>query len=141
MGEKEVEKNNEVKKNNLKMAVIVIIILLLVYIVVLFATKDIRLKKNFKNLGADFYSNYYYERISKDKNSKDLEVFLKDFENIGIKVSFANLEKYSSKGNEKIIKKLKDAKCDESNSIVTIYPKKPYGKNDYKLDVKLDCKK
>lgn len=123
-----------------KKYMIILIVIFVLVVLILFLSKKPRLESDFKHLGKDFYSGYYYKQISKSKTEKEVKSFLDDFKEIGIKVSLANIETYNGKGNEKIIKKLKSAKCDENKSVVTIYPKKPYGKNDFTVKVKLSCK-
>lgn len=135
---------NQISSNgkfNSKIISIICVALLLVIIITFLLTKNIRLEHNFKKLGEDFYTNYYYDKTVKDMGTKEVKKFFTNVELIGIKVSLSNLEKYCSKGNEKIIKKLKASKCDESKSVIIIYPKKPFDKKDYKIEAKLSCNK
>ena len=98
------------------------------------------LQGNLEKLGKSFYEDYYYP--SQAKSQKDVKDFVKRFEKTGIKVNLENISKFS-----KIDKKLVDSmvnnktkkKCDGEKSVVTIYPKKPYGKTDYKIEVNLEC--
>jgi len=98
------------------------------------------LKGNLEKLGKSFYEDYYYP--SQAKSQKDVKDFVKRFEKTGIKVNLENISKFS-----KIDKKLVDSmvnsktkkKCDGEKSVVTIFPKKPYGKTDYKIEVNLEC--
>ena len=93
------------------------------------------LQGNLEKLGKSFYEDYYYP--SQAKSPKTVKDFV-----TGIKVNLENISKFS-----KIDKKLVDSmvnnktkkKCDGEKSVVTIYPKKPYGKTDYKIEVKLEC--
>ena len=95
---------------------------------------------NLETLGKSFYEDFYYP--SQAKSQKDVKNFVKRFEKTGIKVNLANISK-TSKVDKKLVdsmvnKKTKK-KCDTEKSVVTIYPKKPYGKTDYKIEVTLDC--
>ena len=55
---------------------------------------------------------------------------------IGITKAFHNSEDFSNK-----IKNFKngDKACDKTNTMVIIYPTSPYGKNNYNVQVNLDC--
>lgn len=128
------------KLQSKKNIIIVIAAILVIILVLLFVTRTARLEKGLENLGSDFYRSYY-KTNEKSKDSKSLKSFLSDFKEIGIKVSLTNLEKYNSKGNKRIIKKLKKLECDKTNTKVTIYPKSPYGINDFEIKVNLSCKK
>ena len=123
------------EKKNLYIVCILVVVLVFIFMLL---TKNMRLENNLKSIGKDFYSDYY-ARIEKNKDEENLKSFLSDFQNIGIKVSLESLERNNFKGNEKKLKKLSG--CDKSKTIVTIYPQKPYGKKDYKIKVKLSCKK
>ena len=95
---------------------------------------------NLEKLGKSFYEDFYYP--SQAKSQKDVKDFVKRFEKTGIKVNLANISKFSKvdkKLVDSMINKKTKKKCDTEKSVVTIYPKKPYGKTDYKIEVTLDC--
>lgn len=92
-------------------------------------------------LGIDFYENFYYDQISSDEDER-IE-FLKKYKDIGIKINLDNLSRFKTDETKKILKKFVNDKtkkeCDKTNSMVIIYPKKPYEKDSYSIDVVLDC--
>ena len=102
-------------------------------------SKEKRLSNDFQMLGQKFYTDFYYEQVSTGKSKKEVSNFLSQFKEVGIKVSLGNIEKYNAKDNNKKIKKLEKNKCSKTDSIVTIYPASPYGKNNYTLKVTLKC--
>lgn len=102
-------------------------------------SKEKRLSNDFQMLGQNFYTDFYYKQVSTGKSEKEVSNFLSQFKEIGIKVSLGNIEKYNTEENNKKIKKLEKAKCSKTDSIITIYPKSPYGKNDYTLKINLKC--
>ena len=98
------------------------------------------LNGNLEKLGKSFYEDYYYP--SQAKSQKDVKNFVKRFEKTGIKVNLANISKFSKidkKLVESMVNNKTKKKCDAEKSVVTIFPKKPYGKADYKIEVKLEC--
>lgn len=122
------------------LAAIIIVIIIIVAITSLF-NKEKKISKRVEEMGKDFYSKYYYVELSKNRDKKELEKVLSKFEKIGIKINLENLSVYSSGKYNKEIETFKSKKkeCDKKNSKVIIYPTKPYGKNDYKIEVELDC--
>ena len=102
-------------------------------------SKEKRLSRDFQMLGQKFYTDFYYEQVSTGKSEKEVSNFLGQFKEVGIKVSLGNIERYNTEENNKQIKKLKKAKCSKTESIITIYPTSPYGKNNYTIKVDLDC--
>lgn len=128
------------KKLGIIIGAVLVVIGIVIGFVVMNKSNEPQLTSNLEQLGKNFYEDYYY--TSQEKSQKDVKEFVKRFENTGIKVNLENISKLS-----KIDKKLVDSmvnnktnkKCDEKKSVVTIYPKKPYGKTDYKIEVKLEC--
>lgn len=100
------------------------------------------LKNYLIKMGTDFYVDFYYEEQSKGKSEEEIKQYLSRFENTGIKISLKTLEDYSD-DNEKLIEKFKNKKkeCDKKNTKVIIYPKDPYGKEDYSVEPLLECGK
>ncbi len=133
------EKEKKEIKINKKFVFIIVSVVVIIGLLIIVSKKP-RLESNFKSLGSDFYTEYYYKTISKSKTEKEVKNFLSDFKEIGIVASLRSIDTYNQKGHEKEIKKLKNAKCDFDKSTVTIYPKKPYGKKDFTVKVKLSCK-
>lgn len=124
-------------------SILVIIVGIIVALVLLFNSKnkEEKLEDILKNLGTDFYENFYYNQVG--SNEKERAEFLKKYKDIGIKVNLDNLFRYQKEEPTEIITKFvnKDTKkeCDRKNSMVIIYPKEPYGKTNYTMDSTLVC--
>lgn len=146
--EKIVEKKEEVKKESKfdkKILYIiggVLIIIVLIFVIVKCVNNPkAKTTKSVKEMGEAFYTEYYYKELSKGKSNKELSNILSKFKDKGIKISINNLSLYKSGVyKEKIESMRKDFKCDGKNTKVIIYPKSPYGKNDYKIETELHCK-
>ena len=93
------------------------------------------LEKKITKLGKDFYENFYYDLITEEHGVDQIS----KFETVGIKANLVTLEKYKKENEEKMAR-FKKNKCNTENTKVIIYPMKPYGKKDYRIKVKLDCK-
>jgi hypothetical protein len=91
-------------------------------------------------MGNEIYMSYYYPSVSSGKNLDETKEFLQKYETIGLKFNLTELEKYSEDFSNKI-KNFKngDKSCDKTNTMVIIYPTSPYGKNNYNVQVSLDC--
>lgn len=122
--------------------------LIVVLVVVLFLTKGIRLSqeeklnKSLTKMGEEFYTEFYYSEISKNKSSSEVSEFLSKFKDVGIKVNLDNLSRYNDNANEDEIANFKNdngTECNKTNTRAVIYPKSPYGKKDYTIKVELDC--
>ena len=66
---------------------------------------------------------------------------IKKFETTGIKVDLDNLSRQSNESKEKVKDFVNDKneECNKNNTKVIIYPKDPYGKTNYELEIQLDC--
>lgn len=91
-------------------------------------------------MGNEIYMSYYYPSVSSGKNLDETKKFLQKYETIGLKFNLTELEKYSEDFSNKI-KNFKngDKSCDKTNTMVIIYPTSPYDKNNYNVQVSLDC--
>lgn len=123
---------------------ILVVILLIVFVPKLFkqeASQEEKLTTTLEELGIDFYENFYYNQIS--SNDEERKEFLEKYKDIGIKINLDNLSRFKSEETEEISKKFvnKETKeeCDKINSMVVIYPKEPYEKTSYSIDVILEC--
>lgn len=89
------------------------------------------LEKALVSLGERVYTDAYYEYLKKEPSEYEvsgIKITLDDmFDIIDLEVSdyFYN-------------RKTKET-CNINNSYVKIYPKSPYGVNDYEIDYNLDC--
>ncbi len=136
------------KKSKMIQICLISIGLIVVLVVVMFLTRGLRLSqeeklsKSLTDLGKEFYTEFYYDEISKGKTSDELAEFLSGFQDVGIKVNLDNLSRYNDNANEEEIAKFKNEKdeaCDKTNTRAVIYPKSPYGKNDFTIKAELDC--
>lgn len=138
-------KENLTKKNILIASGVVVGIIIIVAIILVFSlgkhNQERELNKSMKNLGVDFYENFYYKQVG--KSDEDRAKFVGKYEKLGIKVSLDNLARFKVKETEQILKEFVNEKtgrpCDKQNSRVIIYPKEPYGQKDYKIEVSLVC--
>ena len=98
------------------------------------------LNANLSKLGKQFYEEFYYP--SQEKSQSDVKEFVKKFEKTGIKVNLENIAKVN-KVDKELVKSMVNSKtkkdCDKTGSYVIIYPEKPYGKTNYKIEVNLEC--
>ena len=121
-------------------AIIALVILLLVVGVLVFYNMngEKRAKTRLTQISKIFYK-YYYEDNS-DKNDKDaIKVFLSKYAASGLTIRLKDMKVYIDSKKVENYKALK--KCDEEKTKVIIYPQTPYGKDDFKIETKLDCKK
>ena len=130
---------------------IVVIGIVVALVLLLGGNKEKKLTANMNTLGTQFYEEFYYP--SQEKSQEDVKAFVKKFEKTGIKVNLENIAKISKvdkdlvaslttgKANVSASVSEADSKslCDAKNTYVIIYPTKPYGKTDYKIEVTLDC--
>lgn len=123
--------------NNKKTLIISCIIFLVILIVCLvcFVFNDTRKRKNYmEDLAKIFYEELYYPQVgSTDKERID---YVDNYTNIGFNMTLKGLLNYTQ--DKKIKNSFDD--CDLDNSKVKIFPKKPFGKSDYKLIITLKCK-
>lgn len=132
------------KKILLVVGIILVIILLVVVLFLVFNNKENeseKLSASLKELGIEFYEEFYYKQIG--QNDKERQEFLEKYKDIGIKVNLDSLSRYKKEDSEKILEEFVNGKteeaCDKTNSMVVIYPKEPYGNEDYTIDAILVC--
>ena len=130
------------------------------------STEDI-VKNKISELGKTFYEDFYYPSSGNGDANKRKE-FLAKYQSMGIKVNLENLIRYyvttdSFKEafptvNDKEVKdvsitdrvqfienewfkvgKEENDKCDVNNTKVIIYPKDPYEKNTYEMEIVTAC--
>lgn len=121
--------------------VAIIIIILILKVCMSSKNNKAELEKSLKEMGADFYENVYYDKVK--TNDEERKEFLKGFEKTGIKVDLDNLGRYNGKVNEKVVETFVNSKtkekCDKNQTKAIIYPVKPYGKKDYKIETEIVC--
>lgn len=145
---KTVEIKEEVKCSKKKFIIIgsiiagvILLVVLIILCITVFFNKERITTKKVKSMGVDYYTNYLYDTLSKDRKKEDLNKILAKYAGIGIKINLETLEKYSSGKYKEEIKNLKSNKkvCDKKNTMVIIYPEEPYNKTNYRAEIELDC--
>lgn len=99
-----------------------------------------KLELSLKEMGKDYYENYYYEMSGKNNDERANTV--KNYKELGIKISLDNLERYNSSKKEEVeefINPKTKEKCDTENTMVTIYPRGEFGRKDYDIKINLVC--
>ena len=144
----------EFLKGNKKILAIALVVLVVVALGIVVALKvgkkeevseKDRITKELETLGKKYYEDYYYVSSGNSEEENSKEKYLKNFESVGLKINLENLLRYnntlskSDKVKVNFTNKDKNKKCDYEKSMVTIYPKEPYGKKDYKISVYVDC--
>lgn len=126
-------------------ALIVIVLLVVFLILPNIGKSEAKVQKDFegmlREMGKDFYENYYYDNLAKtDEERKD---FLKRYQSVGIKIDLENLGRYNSNANKdkvaEFVNPNTNEACDAKNTKVVIYPKDNYGKTEYDMEIELDC--
>lgn len=137
------KKNKKIVVQILVIVISLVLVGLIIYMVLKPKTYGEKyLKNELSNMGEKFYTTFYYEQISKDKNFAQVKSYLSKYKDIGIKVSLTSLSQYNSNSNDETIAKFKNEKgeqCNWDNTKVIIYPKDPYTKTDYTIETILDC--
>ena len=124
------------KRNVIICAAALLVVILAIVLVVVFAggkeNKEQKFTAELKEMGKDFYENFYYDLVVNDHGVDAIS----KFENTGIKVDLDNLGRRAESNKEKDVYK----ECNKENTKVIIKPKSPYGKADYEMEVELkDC--
>lgn len=125
--------------------VVLALILLVVGLVILVPkvtySQEKELTKELKDLGKSFYEDYYYKGLGNTDEEK-IE-FVSRYKDLGIKVSLGNAARVKVNETDEILKKFVNKKtgenCDADSSMITIFPKEPYGAKDYSINVNLVC--
>ena len=133
-------------KNDKRILITGIIILFLIIIGTILAftvgsSTAYTLENELREMGKDFYENFFYDEFNSSESER--EEFLAKYRTIGFKVNLSNLVRTNKKVNEEKVKNFvnpkTNEKCDMENTKVTIYPKSPYGKSDYDMEVEIVC--
>ncbi len=105
-------------------------------------TLEEKLSEKLTKMGEEFYTNFYYDEFTKDKSEEEIAESLSKFEEIGVKINLDNLLRYDNGKNQNEADTFKNEEgeaCNLNNTKAIIYPKSPYGKRDYTIEVQLDC--
>lgn len=137
------DQNKEIVKTvSIGAGLIIVITIIFILTKTVGTSLEDQLNKSLEKMGEEFYTDFYYTEISKNKSSAEVSEFLEKFSDVGIKVNLDNLSRYKDGKNKDEIAKFKNKegkKCSTTNTKAVIYPKKPYGKKDYTVKVELDC--
>lgn len=128
------------KKGNKKIIFVITIIILVLFLgVLVFLNLDTekRAETRLKQLSKVFYK-YYYEDNSDKKDKDKIKVFLSNYSTTGLTIRLKDMETYIDTKKVENYKDLK--KCNAEETKITIYPKSPYGKEDFKVELNLKCK-
>lgn len=106
-------------------------------------SKEKELKELLEGMSRDFYENFYYDGVEKQKPGDEKIEFLERYSKIGIKLNLDNLSRYNTTENEEKIAEFVNPKtgkpCDKEKTRAIIYPKENYNKTDYTIELKLAC--
>jgi len=103
--------------------------------------KQEELTTHMKTLGSEFYTEILYKQLEEGRSEAEIKEFLQKHEDTGISVSLDNLDRTASDENKTKIAefKYKDEDCDKDATKALIYPQAPFGREDYRVEVKLEC--
>ena len=91
-----------------------------------------KLEHELKSRGQDFYEKFYYVNLDDDIENK--KTILKNFDD-GIIVTLENLLLY----DDTDIELIESSSCNYQQTKVIIWPREPYGSEDYDIEVVLSC--
>lgn len=132
-------------KNDKRILITGVIILFLIvlgtFLALTVGSTAFNLESELRVMGSDFYENFYYDQLNKSEEEK--VKLLSQYSSIGLKVNVDNLVRSNKEVNEEKVKGFINPKtkeeCDLENTKVIIYPKSPYGKTDYDMEVQIEC--
>jgi len=133
----------KIKNKKILVGIIIILVLIITCLVLVFTrqSQEQKLTKTLKEMGKDFYENYYYDRTGKSEEERKQAIAR--FKDRGININLDNLSRYNSVVNEEKIKEFVNKKtgneCDRNNTKIFIYPVEKFDKTDYRVEVVLDC--
>lgn len=100
-------------------------------------------EKVLKKIGKYWYENFYYDSIGYELG-ENVKSFLGKYSDIGIKVDLENMKKSIQAEDVLSIKELDSYEemmnvCNQSDTMIVIYPKGEFNKTDYDIEIKLQC--
>ena len=133
------KKNIFTKRNIIIMAIALVIINIVVGAILIYNNPKNKLTRSIKYMGKDFYTNYFYNTLKEGRSNKELSEILERYKDTGIKINLKNLSQFdSSKYKEEIDNMVENNKCIDTKTRAVIYPKAPYGKDNYKIKIELN---
>ena len=130
--------------NKTRVIIICAVVIVIAAVVCLFVfgdstkRKKMELENELKTLGKDFYENFYYDLVVRDNGIQTIT----KYKTVGIKISLDNISRYKEENAEKVSKFVNPKtkkECNKADTRAVIYPKEPYGKTDYTIEVELSC--
>ena len=124
---------------------IIVTIILVVGSVVIFAffSPEKVAKRKTEFLVRDYYENYFYEKfISEKSDSETLDELFDSYATTGFgPVSLKNLFLFDNGRDAEYAKYFResDFRCDEDKTSAIIYPEKPFGRSDYRIEYNFSC--
>ena len=103
VGKKEKQENKKIKI--LVSLIIIVILVVTVTMIFLKRSNEEELNTSLKEMGKNFYENFYYEQIG--SSSDERNALLSKFTTIGIKVDLENLGRYNDGEFSKEIKEFR----------------------------------
>jgi len=140
-------KITKVLKNNKGFIGIVVGVAILVVLVILgmslFGSNKSKLEKELKEMGKNFYEEYYYDSLKNNfkNDGEGFKEYLQKYTEQGFTINLDNLNRIKvndGKIEDFVNSKTKEA-CDVTSTNVIIYPKEGFGKEDYSIEVNLVC--
>ena len=125
-------------KNKKIMFLIAIILFIIAGILILVNSKigkESLSRRDIRKITKEFYS-FYYDENNTDDNIRN---YLRKYINSGLTISLGDMEIYIENKSNGGTTYSSLEKCDRANSKITIYPKSPFGKDDYELKFDLVC--
>ena len=126
-----------------------LLVAILVVAVILFLTmnnnqesrKQAQLTSHMEDLGGEFYTELLYGQLKDGRSEEELKEFLQKYEETGFNVSLDNLSRTASDEHKDKLEDFNynDEACNKDTTRAFIYPQAPFGRDDYRIEVKLDC--
>ena len=124
---------------NKKIIIAIIFILLIIGGILLLVNskfgRESLSRRDIRKMTKEFYSFYYDENNS----NNNIRNYLRKYINSGLTISLGDMEVYIESKSNGGTSYSSLEKCDRANSKITIYPKSPFGKDDYELKFDLVC--
>lgn len=106
-------------------------------------SKEVKMEHKLIKIGEKFYEGYYYDKLKKsfDGDKNEFREYIGSFSENGFVFTLKNLDDMESVKidlDDFRNPKTKEA-CDVEKSYIAIKPTKKYKKNNYTIDVHLEC--
>ena len=89
-------------------------------------------------IGGDYYENYFYDKFADGRDDASVENALAHYAEPGFRsVNLVQLLSYDNARQADNAHYFEG--CDRAASSVTFWPEEPYGREDYRMEVKLFC--